>query len=89
MTYLSLLLLAETCIYIRDFGVLKIDIALLLILKSKLSVKSLSNLDKKDAITTLKTKNNNGVLILRPKKMLLLDDFIPAITLVTCKKPWS
>lgn len=66
---------------------LKIGIAPLPIPKSKLSIKLLLTSDKEDTITISKSKNNDGILLLKPKKMLLPYNFIPANILVTRKKP--
>lgn len=80
MTYLNLfsliniIILTKVCVCIRDFRVLKRSIVLSFILKSKILVKFLSSLDKKDAITTPKTKNNNDVLLIKPKKIPLLNN---------------
>lgn len=85
---ISAIILAKAYICIRDFEVLRASIASPPILKSKLSVKLLLSLDKKDTIIILKAKNNNKVLPLGPKKMPLLDNLLSVNTLVTYKKPW-
>lgn len=81
--------MVKICIYIRDFEILKVSIASLPILKNKLSIKLLLNLDKKDIITTLKSKSNDGVSLLRLKKMLLLNNFISANISIIYKMFWS
>lgn len=93
LIYLNLLFsintstLTETCICIGDFGVLRVDITLSPILKSKNLVKLLSSLEKKkDVITNLKSKHINRVQVLKSKKILLLNNFNLAYILNISKK---
>lgn len=86
LAFVTTIILVKVHICIKDFKVLKIWIVLLFISKNKLLIKLLLNWEEKNAIINIKLKNNDGILLLRVKKMFLLNNSILANKLVTYKK---